>query len=81
MNPPSILYALLQMMVVVLIFLSAFLALFLCMILCLVAVEFSCAGVSFVRKRMERRASAHAPVASERQAHTHLAPRRIHVLH
>jgi hypothetical protein len=51
MNPPSIAYAMLQVMVIVLIFLSVFLALFLCMILCLVAVEFSCAGVSFIWKR------------------------------
>jgi hypothetical protein len=81
MNSPSTLYAMLQVMAIVLIFLTAFLALFLCMILCLVAVEFSCAGVSFVRTKVAKRGSFHPLVASERQGHNHAAGRHVSVVH
>jgi len=81
MNPPSTVYAVLQVMAIVLIFLSAFLALFLCMILCLVAAELSCAGVSFVRRKIVKGASVHQPVPSESTGHTHLTPRGIGLMH
>jgi hypothetical protein len=81
MNPPSTLYAVLQVIAAFLIVASVFLALFLCMILCLVAAEFTCLGASFVRTKIAKRASLRHPVPSESEGHTRLAPRHIGVTH
>jgi hypothetical protein len=81
MNPPSTLYAILQVMAIFLIFLSAFLALFLCMMLCLVAAELSSAGVSFVRRTIAKRASVRQPLSPGSESQTHAAPRGIGIVH
>ena len=81
MNPPSTLYAVLQVIAAFLIVASVFLALFLCMMLCLVAAELSCAGVSFVRRKIAKRASVRELGPSESNGHTHLAPRHIGLMH
>jgi hypothetical protein len=79
MNPPSALYAVLQVISIVLIFVAAFLALFLCMIFCLVAAELTCVGASFVRTKITKPASLQYPVSPKSKGHTHLAPRGIGV--
>lgn len=81
MNSPSTLYAMLQVIAVFLIFFGAFLALFLCVTLCLVAAELTCAGAIFVRTKMAKPASSHNTAWSEGKGNTHLAPRRIGVMH